>query len=59
MMNLPELESLIEVPFANYPGLNCRVPNPSCQWQRCVPDCIPTVYDKIDVDYSEYMEEDD
>jgi hypothetical protein len=59
MMTLPEIEPLLETSFTNFPGLNCRCPNLSCQWERCVPDCVPSVYDRFEIDYSEYMDESD
>ena len=59
MMNLPELEPLVEVPFANFPGLNCRVPNLSCRWEKCVPNCTPSVYDRYEIDYSQSYDDGD
>jgi hypothetical protein len=56
---MAEIEPLIEAPFTNFPGLNCRCPNPSCQWQRCVPDCKPTIYDRGDVDLSRSYDDGD
>jgi len=65
MMNLiagdymQELEPLLETSFVNFPGLNCRCPNLSCQWKRCVPDCVPSVYDRYEIDFSQSYDDGD
>lgn len=58
MVNV-ELEPLLEISFMNFPGLNCRVPNTGCQWQRCVPNCTPSVYDRYEIDYSQSYDDGD
>jgi len=48
-MNVPEIEPLLEVPFFNFSGFNCRCPNHRC-WQRCERGCTMSMYDKYPTD---------
>lgn len=46
--NISEIEPLLEVPFFNFHGFNCRN---SCQcWEHCEPNCHIANYDKHPLD---------
>ena len=40
-----EMESLLEVPFFNFAGYNCRNPHYHC-WNPCEQNCVMSMYDK-------------